>query len=259
MIETFERFAQDETFTLQRTPQSLFARTHPFAADRINQLRSRAQSAPFWNTRDPAPLQLRHDMMRAKISGYLDRPQIVFNRYPQSDKSLPARYGRALGTFFLSGIDRALPLVEALIKEQPNNPYFHEVKADFLMRSGRSREAVPVLRRTVQLAGSDAPLISVRLAQAMVSADQGNLNEVINLARRSLIQDPNPQAYRILANAFYKQDRLPEADLATAEALFLEGDLKQAQIFAKRAQPRLKDGSPNWIRAGDIVNFKIPG
>jgi predicted Zn-dependent protease len=127
------------------------------------------------------------------------------------------------------------------------------------MRSGRSREAVPVLRRTVQLAGSDAPLISVRLAQAMVSADQGNLNEVISLARRSLIQDPNPQAYRILANAFYKQDRLPEADLATAEALFLEGDLKQAQIFAKRAQPRLKDGSPNWIRAGDIVNFKIPG
>ena len=259
MIETFERFAQEETFTLQRTPQSLFARTHPFAADRITQLRSRAQTAPFWNARDPAPLQLRHDMMRAKISGYLDRPQIVFNRYPQSDQSLPARYGRALGTFFLSGVDRALPLIDALIKEQPNNPYFHEVKADFLMRSGRPREAVPVLRRTAQLAGPEAPLISVRLAQAMVTADQGNLDEVITLARRSLVQDPNPQAYRILANAFYKQNRLPEADLATAEALFLEGDLKQAQIFAKRAQPRLKDGSPNWIRAGDIVNFKIPG
>ena len=47
-------------------------------------------------------------MMRAKISGYLDRPQIVFNRYPQSDQSLPARYGRAIGTFFMSGVDRAL-------------------------------------------------------------------------------------------------------------------------------------------------------
>jgi predicted Zn-dependent protease len=127
------------------------------------------------------------------------------------------------------------------------------------MRAGRAGEAVPLLRRAAQLAGPDAPLIAVRLAQAMVSSDRGNLDEVINLARKSLIQDPNPQAYRILANAFYKQNRLPEADLATAEALFLEGDLKQAQIFAKRAQPRLKDGSPNWIRAGDIVNFKIPG
>lgn len=259
MIEIFERFAEEESFTLQRTPQSLFARSHPFAADRIAQLRSRAQASPYWTARDPGPLQLRHDMMRAKISGYLDRPQIVFNRYPQSDQSLPARYGRAIGTFFLSGVDRALPLIDALIKEQPNNPYFHEVKADFLMRSGRAREAVPIMRRAAQLAGSDAPLISVRLAQAMATADDGHLDEIINLARKSLIQDPNPHAYRILANAYYKQNRLPEADLATAEALFLEGDLKQAQIFAKRAQPRLKNGSPNWIRAGDIVNFKIPG
>jgi len=198
-------------------------------------------------------------MMRAKIAGYLDRPQIVFNRYPASDQSLPARYGRAIGTFFMSGVERALPLADALIKEQPNNPYFHEIKADFLMRSGRAREAVPIIRRAAQLAGANAPLITVRLAQAMVTAEDPNIEEVISLARKTLIQDPNPQAYRILANAFYKQNRLPEADLATAEALFLEGDLKQAQIFAKRAQPRLKNGSPNWIRAGDIVNFKIPG
>jgi predicted Zn-dependent protease len=259
MIQTFERFAQEESFTLQRTPQSLFARSHPFASDRLTQLRTQAQATAFWSTKDPAPLQLRHDMMRAKISGYLDRPQIVFNRYPREDKSLPAQYGRAIGTFFLSGIDQALPLVDALIKDHPNNPYFHEVKADFLMRSGRAREAIPLMRRSLQLAGPEAPLIAVRLAQALISADDSKVEEVVQLVRKSLIQDPNPQAHRILANAYYKQDKLPDADLATAEALFLEGDLKQAQIFAKRALPRLKNGSPNWIRAGDIVNFKIPG
>jgi predicted Zn-dependent protease len=259
MIEIFERFARDESISLERTAQSLFARSHPFAVDRITQLRAKAQSSPYWNTRDPAPLQHRHDMMRAKISGYLDRPQIVFNRYPRENTSLPARYARAIGTFFLSGVEQALPLIDALIKEHPTNPYFHEVKADFLMRSGRAREAVPLLRRALQLAGANAPLIAVRLAQSLISADDGKVDEVIQLARKSLVQDPNPQAHRVLANAYYKQDKLADADLATAEALYLEGDVKQAQIFAKRALPRLKSGSPNWIRAGDIVNFKIPG
>ena len=259
MIETFERFAQEETFSLQRTPQSLFARSHPFATDRIVQLKTQAQNTPYWNIKDPAPLQHRHDMMRAKISGYLDRPQIVFNRYPREDTSLPARYGRAIGMFFLSGLEQALPLIDALIKEHPNNPYFQEVKADFLMRSGRPRDAVPLLRRALQLAGPDASLIAVRLAQALISADDSKVDEIVQLVRKSLIVDPNPQAHRILANAYYKQNKLPDADLATAEALYLEGDIKQAQIFAKRAMPRLKSGSPNWIRAGDIVNFKIPG
>jgi predicted Zn-dependent protease len=152
-------------------------------------------------------------MMRAKISGYLDRPQIVFNRFPRENTSLPARYGRAIGMFFLSGIEQALPLIDALIKEHPNNPYFLEVKADFLMRSGRAREAVPLLRRSLHLAGSDAPLIAVRLAQALISAEDGKVDEVIQLVRKSLIQDPNPQAHRVLANAYYKQNKLPDADL----------------------------------------------
>lgn len=82
------------------------------------------------------------------------------------------------------------------------------------------------------------------------------VDEAIDLARKAIISDPYPQAYRLLANGYYKKGRLPEADLATAEALFLEGDVKQAQIFAKRAQSKLRSGSPEWIRAGDIVSYK---
>jgi predicted Zn-dependent protease len=38
----------------------------------------------------------------------------------------------------------------------------------------------------------------------------------------------------------------------------IEGNVKQAQIFAKRAQLKLPRGSPEWIRAEDIVNYKEP-
>jgi predicted Zn-dependent protease len=59
-----------------------------------------------------------------------------------------------------------------------------------------------------------------------------------------------------LAQAFYKQGKFPQADLAAAQAHFVEGNVKQAKIFAKRALAKLPRGSPEWIRAEDIINYK---
>lgn len=257
MLETFEGFAQQEYISASGETQDPFVRSHPVAAARLAQLRDLVNKSAYADIKDAPALQLRHDMMRAKISGYLDRPSITMNRYPATDKSLPARYGRAIARFFQSGLEAAMPEVEALIREQPNNPYFMELKADFLMRTGKAAEAVEPLRKSLKLAG-EAPLIAVRLAQALIIADaRSHAEEAIRLAKRSLIKDPNPQAYRILASAYAGRNMTPQADLAIAEAHFLEGDVKQAQIFAKRSQRGLANGSPESIRAGDIVNYKL--
>jgi predicted Zn-dependent protease len=257
MLETFERFAQQEYISASGATQDAFARSHPVAANRLAQLRDAVAKSPYYQQKDPPALQLRHDLVRAKLAGYLERPGIVFNRYPTSDSSLPARYARAIARFFQGGLDPALPEVEALIRERPDNAYFHELKGDFLMRAGKVPAAIAPLRTALKLVG-DAPLIRVRLAQALISGDDPRaIDEAIELSRKSLIDDPNSQAYRLLATGYYKKGRLPEADLATAEAYFLEGDVKQAQIFAKRAQMKLRPGSPEAIRAGDIVNYKI--
>ncbi len=257
MLDTFERFAQQEYISASGATQDAFARSHPVAANRLAQLREKVAASRFANEKDPVQLQLRHDLMRAKLAGYLERPQIVLNRYRQ-EESLPARYARTIAAFFGRGIEASLPMVEALIREQPQNPYFHELKADFLMRSGRSHEAIAPLRTALKLAG-DAPLIAVRLAQALDGEnDAQSVNETVTLARKSLVADKNPQGYRLLASGYAKQGRVPEADLAIAEAHFLEGNIKQAQIFAKRSQRGLKVGSPEGLRAGDIVSYKLP-
>jgi predicted Zn-dependent protease len=259
MLETFERFAQQEYISASGQTQDVFVRSHPIATNRLAQLRDGVQKSPYYDVKDPPQLQLRHDLMRAKLSGYLERPQITFNKYPLSDKSLPARYARAIARFFQSGLDASLPEVEALMRENPTNPYFIECKADFLMRSGKAREAIAPLRQAARMT-SDSPLIAVRLAQALISADErASADEAIAIVRKSLIDDPNPQAYRILASAYAAKGQVPKADFAIAEAHFLEGDVKQAQIFAKRSQRGLASGSPEALRAGDIVNYKIEG
>ncbi len=260
MLETFERFAQQEYISASGATQDAFVRSHPVAADRLAQLRDAVAKSAFANEKDPAALQLRHDLMRAKIAGYLDRPQVVFNRYPQTNKTQPARYARAIATFFQRGLDAAMPEVDALIKERPDYPYFHELKADLLIRTGKANEAIPHIRHAMKLIGSQPPLMSVRLAQALIGLNEPHgIDEAITLSRKSLIEDPNPQAFRILAQGYGHKGLTPQADLAIAEAHYLEGNIKQAKIFAQRSQKGLKGGSPEALRAGDIVNTKVPG
>lgn len=257
MLETFERFAQQEY--ISDSQQDAFVRSHPVATDRLARLRKLVEGSAFYNTRDEPALQLRHDLMRAKLSGYLERPSTIDSRYPVSNTTLPARYARALSKFFKGGegaLQAALADMDGLIRDQPTNPWFHEVKGDILARAGRKAEAVGPLRQALKLAG-ESMLIRVQLADClMASGDPTSTNEAVELLRKSLIDDRNSRAFRLLATAYYKQGKGPEADAAQAQAEFEEGNLKQAQIFAKRAQTRLLQGSPEWIKTDDIINYK---
>lgn len=259
MLETFERFAQQEY--ISDSQKDAFVRSHPVATERLSRLRNLVEKSPFFELRDAPELQLRHDLMRAKLSGYLESPPTVMNRYPASNQSLPARYARAIAKFFKGGsgaLEAAVADIDILIRERPQSPWFYEVKGDMLSRAGRKAEAIAPLRQALKLA-PDATLIRVQLADCLQSSgDPTSFNEAVDLLRKSLAEDQNPRAYRLLANAYYKQGRGPAADSAMAQASFLEGDLKQAQIFARRAQAHLQPGTPDWIQTDDIINYKPP-
>jgi predicted Zn-dependent protease len=259
MLATFERFAQQEFISEQHMDP--FVRSHPVASTRLAQLRDKVAKSPYAEQPDPPALQLRHDMMRAKISGYMDRAGTVANRYPATDTSLPARYARAISRNCAGTCTQALADVDALLKEQPNNAYFWELKGNLHLRSGKNAEAIPFFRKALTLVNPDAaPLIQVSLAQALLSSQNNAvLDEAITLLRRATLNDQDfAPSHRQLANAFARKGLLPQADLATAQAHFLEGNYKDAQNFAKRAQSKLAKGSPEWIKAEDIVTFKVP-
>ena len=257
MLTTFERFAQQEY--VSDAQKDAWARSHPLSSDRLARLRQLVESSPYFAAKDPPQLQLRHDLMRAKLSGYLERPQTVFNRYPPTDQTLPARYARAIARFFEGGpgaLEASLAEVDGLLRERPDNPYFWEVKGDLLMRAGKTHEAIPPLRQAVKLQ-PDANLIMVQLASALqADGSAAATAESTVLLRKSLADDENSRAYRLLANNFYKEGKRPQADAMIAQAYFIEGDLKQAQIFAKRAQSQLRAGTPEWLKNDDIINYK---
>ena len=256
MLETFERFAQQEY--ISSTYQDPFVRSHPIATDRLAQLRNRVANSPYNTAKDPPELQLRHDMMRAKIAGYLDRPQAVFNRYPARDNSLPARYGRAIARNCSGRCVDAIGEVDALLHEKPDNAYLWELKGNFYAAVGKHPEAIVNLRKALQLSGGGEPLMQAELAQSLISSEDGKvLDEAIVLLRKAILSDDdNALAHRQLATALSRKGHEPQALLATAQAYMIEGNVKQAQIFAKRAQVQLRSGSPEWLRNDDIINYK---
>ncbi len=105
--------------------------------ERVIALEDLVKTNQHWDKKDPPELQLRHDLMRAKLAGFLERPDTVARRYPSTDTSLPARYARAIAAYRFGGLSSALAQIDALIQTQPNNPYFHELKGQALLEGAQ--------------------------------------------------------------------------------------------------------------------------
>jgi predicted Zn-dependent protease len=258
MLATFARFQQQQLFLTQQVDPYLLS--HPTAANRIAQLETLAKASPYFNKKDSPELQHRHDMMRAKISGFFEKPEVVARRYPQSNHSLPAQYARAMSYYRWGNVRAAVAQADALIAAEPRNPYFYELKGQILLESGRAKEAIAPLRRAVELSKGTA-LIRMLLGQALVqgSQDKEDAEEAIRELRFALQREPNASfGHRQLAVAYARTGDRANADLSAAYAAFNDADFKAAKTLAIRAQRSFKVGTPGWLRADDIVKFEVP-
>jgi predicted Zn-dependent protease len=89
-------------------------------------------------------------------------------------------------------------------------------------------------------------------------AKGGGETAISELTRAVARDSKNSDGYRQLAIALAKKNRFPEADLATAQAAFAEGDYGTARQIARRAKMGLKQGTPNWLQADDIETYTPP-
>ncbi len=257
MVTTFQRFADQQLVSAQYADP--YALTHPIARDRLALLEKKARESPYWDATDSEALQFRHDMMRAKLTAFVQGPMAVSRRYPRSDTSLPARYARAIVAYRTGSTRDAVRAADALIASAPDYPYFYELKGQTLFEAGHGREAIAPLRRAVALAPAPG-LIRIMLGAAELSSgDKSQLSAAVRDLIVGLREEPlSSDGYRQLAIAYEKQGKLPDAQLATAEGLLIAGDVKSAKVFARRAQAKFATGSPGWLKADDIISYESP-
>jgi predicted Zn-dependent protease len=198
--------------------------------------------------------------MRAKLRGFIEKPEVVLRQYPISDRSAPARYARAAAYFRSADLPRALPEIDSLIDERPSYPYFWELKGQILVGSTKPKEGVPAYRKAVELAPGE-PLILASLGAALLATeDETVVEEAKRHLKRALQDEPdNGMAWYYLADAYARTGNDAMAALATAERYYAIGSYPQAMTFAQRAQGKLNEGTNDWQRANDILSTAQAG
>ncbi len=251
LLNFMERMSGQELLSPKR--QDPYLRTHPLTRDRIITLRNHVETSEHADSLPPAALQLMHDRVRAKLFAFLSLPRETFRRYPEDDASVAARYARAIAYYRRPDLAKALPLIDGLIAEDPDDPYFHELKGQMLFENARPREALVAYEAAARLL-PQSPLILRDLGRVQLALEDPSLLEpAITNLRVALMREPESAfTWRQLAIAYGRNGQMAESYLALAEEALLLGRKGDALYHATRAEKDLVPGSPGWLKARDI-------
>ena len=262
IIDMMNELADQEV--LSEASQDPYARSHPLSRHRVAAYEEGASDSPYRNQRDPPELQTRHDLVKAKIYGFLERPSVTLRHYA-NDNKLTGRYARAIALHRQGRTDAALAMIDTLIAERPDNPYFYELKGQVACEAGRAKSGIAPYEKAIQLLPDEA-LFYVGLAGCQLEVREGgtnatNDNDINNVfyqmaeanLRTALRLAPDTiSAYFLLSKAFGQLERVAYAEWALAEYYALLRK-PQAATHAKRALRGLPKNSVEHIHARDIL------
>ena len=189
MLETFERLGGRLLFSSSRPDP--YIQSHPLPRDRIALLKTKVNSSPHFAKPDSVALQLRHDMMRAKIAAYSGGMASVRRVFKKDLHGAPALYGSAISSFLRGRTDDGLKIINKLIKQQPKNAYLYEMKAEMLLRGRRAKEGIKPMQKAIKLDPYKSGLLRIQYGHLLLETNEKkHLSESIKQIKRGLARDP---------------------------------------------------------------------
>jgi predicted Zn-dependent protease len=251
-LEFFKKL-QNQEYRLAIYAKDSYDRTHPLSSERISILENLYKKDPAWDRKTDPALEAKFQRVKAKLLGFINQRQAI-NKYPETDQTVPAHYARAYAYHLGAYPEKALYEADALLKTNPHDPYFLELKGQILLEGGHPAEAVAPLREATERSGG-APLIASMLGHALISTeDRKNYAEAKNILKSAVSSDnQNPFAWYQLGMIYDREGDTPRAALATAERNNLEGNPKLALASAEMAMRGIPSGTPDYLRAQDIA------
>jgi predicted Zn-dependent protease len=247
----FERISGQELLISDR--QDPYIRTHPLTRSRMASIQAHIAQSPYSSIPPNADLEEQHQRTVAKLYSFLKPQNSTLQKYPETDLSLPARYARSVAHYRRGRLDLSLPLIDGLINEHPDDPYFWELKGQMLLENGRIPEAIDAYREATRLLPF-APLILVAQAHAMVeSGNPAFVKETQDALRVALQVDPTDIfAWGLSAKSYAIDNQPGMSAYAASERALLLGQFADVIRYTRKAEDVLPSGTPTWVRLQDI-------
>lgn len=234
---------------LPSSHQAEYLRTHPLTRNRISYLRSNVENSPD-TAAYPAAWVDDFERMQAKLTGFMYPDQAL--RLPPD--SVANRYGRAIALYRKGRMEEAVPAINALIEEEPDNPYFHELKGQMLYENNRLTEAKPAYAEAVRLL-PDSALIRQSHGQVLIALaeTEAEYKSAISELERALRSERrSPRLHRLLATGYGRIDQEGTARLHLAEEAVLQSRFSDARRHIGLAEQDLPKAGAKRIRLQDL-------
>jgi predicted Zn-dependent protease len=250
-LEFMEMLGDQELLVSNR--QDPYVRTHPLTRERVAEVRHHVETSPWSDVPVPPAYVEPHRRIKAKLIAFIEPPTTTLYRYKEDDNSLESRYARAIAYYRKPDLDHAIPLIDGLITERPEDPYFHELKGQMLFENGRTKEAIPEYKLSVKYLPDNA-LLREELGQVELETEDPaqlpDAKEQLNFVIRH--EPENASGWRFLATAYGRMGDDTMAAASMAEYALLTGRWNEALHDALKALQNVKKGTPTEIRMQDI-------
>ena len=250
---SFMKKVKQQEFFISNNNNEYF-RTHPLTRERITYVENQVkqENAKISNKN----LETRFKNIQAKLFAYIEPTSKTFLRYNNKNFSDDAKYARAIAYMKNIDLKKSIMEINSLINKNPDNPYYHELKAQIYYENGNMEKAKDEYEIAYKIL-PDSKLIIASYAQTLISNknNQYDNKKAIKLLKEILIKDQkNNNAWRLLSIAYNNTGNELAAKYAAAEYSYSINDFSLAKKQSENLINKLDKNSSLYFKVDDIIS-----
>jgi len=236
--------------------QTSYRSTHPMVSERTTWVKSALQNQ-YNSCEFHQDIELQNEflLLKAKLFGFShsgDETRAVYKTEKDVDK-----YARAVASYFSGNHDDSINLLDQLINNNPENPFFRELIAEIYFSKHNYQYAIKNQEISIKLLDEDSDLYYMMIGNYhLANGNNDGYLESIKFLKKSLRLNPkNTYSWYLLAKAYAENDNIPLAEYATAERYYLTRNYEMAHQFAIKSLKNIEKNTTEWYRANDLLNI----